>query len=86
MAKSSLLKPRASSSAIASASPSASVAVVLAVGASSSGQASFSTRASRWMSASRASVEPSRPVMAITFAPRRLMIGRMRAISSDSPE
>ena len=46
-AKSSTEKPRASSTARASASPSASAAVVLAVGARPSGQASVSTAASR---------------------------------------
>ncbi len=71
---------------MASASPSASVAVVLAVGARSRGHASFSTPASRCTSASLASVDPARPVMATTFVPRRLMSGRIFAISSDSPE
>ena len=46
-AKSSSVKPRASSTAMASASPMASAAVVLAVGARLSGQASCATRASR---------------------------------------
>ena len=60
--------------------------MVLAVGARFIGQASLSTAASRWTSDSRASVDCARPVIAITFAPRRLMSGRMRRISSDSPE
>jgi hypothetical protein len=68
-AKSSAVKPRASSSATASASPSASAAVVLAVGASASGQASAGTLASRCTSASRASDEPGRPVIAISGCP-----------------
>ncbi len=80
------LKPRASSSAIASASPSARAAVVLAVGASSSGQASRSTAASRCTSAFAASVEAGLPVIAMIFVPRRLSGARMRRISSVSPE
>jgi hypothetical protein len=40
-------------------------------GARFSGQASWSTRASRWMSASWASEEVSLPVMAISLPPRR---------------
>ena len=65
-AKSSAVKPRASSSATASASPIASAAVVLAVGARSSGQASAGTLTSRCTSASRASVDCGRPVIAIS--------------------
>ena len=49
-AKSSAVKPRACSSATASASPMTSVAVVLVVGASPNGQASCGTLTHRWMS------------------------------------
>ena len=76
-AKSSALKPRASSRATASASPSASCAVVLAVGARLSGQASFSTPLSSTMSAWRASVDSAPPVIAISGTPRRLSTGRI---------
>ena len=76
-AKSSGLKPRASSRATASASPSASWAVVLAVGARLSGQASFSTPLSSTMSACRASVDFNAPVIAIIGTPSRLSTGRI---------
>ena len=56
-AKSWRVKPRASSSATASASPIASVAVVLAVGARFSGQASSGTLTSSTTFAAPASVE-----------------------------
>jgi hypothetical protein len=85
-AKSSSLKPRASSRATASASPSASCAVVLAVGARFIGQASFSTRFDSTRSACRASVDSARPVMATTVTPMRLSAGRMACSSSLSPE
>ena len=85
-AKSSGLKPRVSSSAMASASPSASAAVVLAVGARLCGQASRATLPSSTMSASRASVEAVLPVSAIIRVPRRRSTGRMASSSSDSPE
>ena len=85
-AKSSGLKPRASSAATARASPSARAAVVLAVGASPSGQASSATAASRWTSAWRASVESALPVIAISLAPRRFASGTMVTSSVLSPE
>ena len=85
-AKSSTEKPRASSSAIASASPSASVAVVLAVGARPSGQASASTAASRCTSAACASDDCSLPVSATILAPWRLRCGVSSTSSSVSPE
>ena len=84
-AKSSTEKPRASSSVSASASPSARAAVVLAVGASPSGQASASTLASRWTSAACASDECSLPVSAINRAPWRLRCGSSETSSSVSP-
>ena len=84
-AKSSGLKPRASSRATASASPSASWAVVLAVGARLSGQASFSTPLSSTMSACRASVDFNAPVIATIGTPSRLSTGRITVISSLSP-
>ena len=74
-AKSSAVKPRASSSATASASPIASAAVVLEVGARPSGQASAGTLTSRCTSASRASVDCGRPVIAISVLPWRLSTG-----------
>ena len=85
-AKSSEVKPRASSSAIASASPSTSAAVVLVVGARPSGQASFVMLPSRCTSAWLASEEPGLPVSAISGMPWRLIIGRMNSTSSVSPE
>ena len=85
-AKSSEVKPCASSRATASASPSASAAVVLAVGARLSGQASSRTRASRCTSASRASADSALPVMAISLAPRRFTSGTMSSSSSLPPE
>ena len=69
-------KPRASSSASASASPSASAAVVLAVGASPSGQASVSTLASRCTSAACASEDCSLPVIAISLRALALEVRR----------
>src|SRR6266404_4688972 len=85
-AKSSAEKPRALSSATASASPSARAAVVLAVGARLWGQASCSTAASRSTSAWRASAESACPVMAINFAPRRFTSGTISSSSSLEPE
>src|SRR5450830_532418 len=64
-AKSSSMKPRASSNETASASPMAKVAVVLAVGARFSVQASWSTPTFRWTADRRARLESSLPVMAI---------------------
>ncbi len=84
-AKSSALKPRASSSATASASPKASCAVVLAVGARLSGQASLSTLLSSVTPECRASVDCRPPVMATSGTPRRLSTGRMAVSSSLSP-
>ena len=81
-AKSSAVKPRASSSAMASASPIASVAVVLAVGARFSGQASSATLTSRCTAASRASVEAGLPVIAITGVSRR---AQMRQQATAAP-
>ncbi len=85
-AKSSTEKPRASSTVSASASPSASAAVVLAVGASPSGQASLSTLASRCTSAACASDDRSLPVSAISLAPWRFRCGISSTSSSVSPE
>src|SRR5574343_1493151 len=85
-AKSSGPKPRASSSATAKASPSASAAGVLAVGARLCGQASCAPPASRWISASRASVDDGTPVISMPRAPWRLTAGTIRSSSSDSPE
>jgi len=85
-AKSSAEKPRASSSAIASASPITSATVVLEVGARSSGQASASTPTSRFTSARRARVDSGLPVMAISRAPMRLISGRIVRISGVVPE
>ena len=80
-------KPRASSSATASASPSASAAVVLAVGARLSGQASFVHARRRGARRPRARASSrALPVIAISFAPRRLISGTMRSSSSLSPE
>src|SRR5688500_13895242 len=59
---------------------------VLAVGARLSGQASFSTRASRTTSASRASADCVLPVTAISLAPSRFTNGTIRISSSLSPE
>ena len=85
-AKSSLPKPRASSSATASASPRASAAVVLAVGARFSGQASCRAPAYRWMSAYWASGDSASPVRAMRAAPTRLTCGTMVISSSVRPE
>jgi hypothetical protein len=85
-AKSSAPKPRASSRATARASPSASAAVVLAVGARLSGQASWSTPASRLDVGFRRQRRVQLPVMAISLPPSRLMSGTMVSSSSFSPE
>jgi len=63
----------------------ARAAVVEAVGASPSGQASSLTETSRNTSLLRASVEAPLLVMETTWAPMRLMAGRIRSISSVSP-
>ena len=65
LAKSSVRKPRASSSTIASASQSTSMTVVLDVGARFSGQASCVTCVSSTTSAFLAKVEPKTPVSAM---------------------
>ena len=85
LAKSSWRNPFATSRVIANASPSASAADVLAVGTRFSGQASAETRQSSATSAARPSVEPPSPVIAISRAPRRLIVSRSRKSSSVSP-
>ena len=85
-AKSSAVKPRASSRATASASPIASEAVVLEVGARASGQASWSTFTSRCTSAALARLDWGRPVIEIRGLPWRLSTGSSISTSSDSPE
>ena len=85
-AKSCGVKPRASSSATASASPIASVAVVLAVGARLSGQASSATLTSRWTLAARARFDFGLPVIAMTGTPRRDRCGISSSTSAVSPE
>ena len=64
----------------------ASVAVVLEVGASPSGQASWETLTSICTSAFFASVEAGLPVRAISGTPSRLSNGSRVRISSVSPE
>ena len=85
-ARSSGLIPRFSIRLIARASLRARAAVVLAVGERPSGQASSETEASRMMSAEMAREDFGLPVMAMSFRPSRLMIGRISSISSVSPE
>ena len=85
-AKSSAVKPRASSNATASASPITSAAVVLAVGARPSGHASSETLTSTCTSARRASVEPGLPVSAMSGTPWRRIVGTIISSSSVSPE
>src|SRR5437588_55821 len=58
----------------------------MAVGARLWGQASCSTAESSSASASRASAESARPVMAINFAPRRFTSGTISSSSSLEPE
>ena len=70
---------------MASASPSASAAVVLAVGTRFNGQASSDTWQSSATSAAWPSVDRQSPVMAISRAPRRLIVSSRRRISSVSP-
>src|SRR5947208_13542688 len=77
--------PLTSSSVTARASPSASAAVVLAVGASVSGQASSATLASSTTSAWRASTESGSPVTAIRRTPSRLSWLTRPNSSSDAP-
>jgi len=84
-AKSSGLKPRASSNATASASPMASWAVVLAVGAKFRGQASCATALSSVTRACLARIDCRPPVMAISGTPWRVSTGKMAASSSLSP-
>ncbi len=85
-ANSSAEKPRASSTATASASPIASAVVVLVVGARLCGQASCSTLTSSAMSAACASEESIRPVSTINGTPSRLTCGISNRISAVSPE
>src|SRR5690554_3517823 len=85
-AKSSAVKPRASSRAMASASPSTSETVVEEVGARFSGQASWLTPASRLTAAALASGESGLPVMLIRVMPRRLISGSRVTISLVVPE
>src|SRR2546421_4909111 len=84
-AKSSRRNPFTSSSVTARASPSASAAVVLAGGASVSGQASSATLASSTTSAWRASTESGSPVTAIRRTPSRLSWLTRPNSSSDAP-
>ena len=70
----------------ASASPRAICAAVLAVGARFRGQASLSTAQDSTTSATRASEESGRPVIATSVTPRRRSAGTMVLISTDSPE
>ncbi len=67
------MKPRALSSATASASPTASAAVVLAVGARFSGQASAGTPMSKCTLASARQRGVELPVKAISGTPSRLI-------------
>ena len=85
-AKSSAVKPRASSRAIARASPSTRLAVVEEVGARFSGQASIATLASRFTAAALASTELGLPVMLIRVMPRRFINGNRVTISLVVPE
>ncbi len=85
-AKSSAVKPRASSSAIARASPITSVTVVLVVGARSSGQASWLTPISSQASAAWPSAELALPVMLIRGTSRRLISGIRVTTSEVVPE
>ncbi len=84
-AKSSCVKPRASSSATASASPITSVAVVLEVGASPSGQASCGTFTHKCTSAARPMALSGRLVRQISCTFCRLSTGISARISPDSP-
>ena len=84
-AKSSLLNPRISNKATANASPIAKVAVVLAVGARSRVQASFSTDVSRYISDLFAKVEFCRPISPIIVTPFLCIAGRIWINSMVSP-
>ena len=84
-AKSSLLNPRISNKATAKASPIAKVAVVLAVGARSRVQASFSTDVSRYISDPFAKVEFCRPINPIIVTPFLCIAGRIWINSIVSP-
>ena len=86
LAKSCRLKPRACSTAIASASPMTSMAVVLAVGARLNGQASLGTRTFSTRSLWRASEDLGAPVSAMIFTENRFSAGSRFSNSSDSPE
>src|SRR5471032_946587 len=85
-AKSSAVKPRASSSATANASPMTRAAVVEEVGARFRGQASCRTCALRLMSAALASGESGLPVRLIILMPSRLISGSRVMISAVEPE
>ena len=85
-AKSTAVKPRASSSATASASPIASAAVVLAVGARLSGQASSGTLTSSTAAAASARFELGAPVIVRRGTPRRFKCGTSSSSSGVSPE
>ena len=84
-AKSSALKPRASSRAAARASPRANCTVVLAVGARFKGQASRSTLVSSTQSACLARLEVRPPVMPAIRTPWRLRAGSSDVSSWLSP-
>ncbi len=84
-AKSSLEKPRACMTAMASASPRAIIVTAEAVGASPSGQASHSTEESITASDWLPSVELRSPQMAIRPIPLRLSAGKICDSSSVSP-
>ena len=85
-AKSSALKPRASSRAMASASPSTKVTVVLVVGARLSGHASRATSILRLVVAASARAESGLPVMLTKGMPSRLIKGSKVTISAVEPE
>ena len=84
-AKSSAVKPRASSSAMARASPITSAVVVLEVGARPSGQASTSTPVCRWASEAWARVDNGAPVMLTSGTPRRFSRGMRVSTSGVAP-
>src|SRR5213592_2173642 len=84
-AKSSRRKPFTSSNETARASPRASATVVLAVGASVSGQASSATAASSTTTAWRARTEPGSPVTAMMGTPRRCSCSTRSNSSSVEP-
>jgi len=71
---------------MASASPITNATVVLDVGASPNGQASFLTLTLIVASAHNESVESIRPLIVINGTPSRLINGNMVRISAVSPE